>query len=231
MNKFVLAVIPARGGSKGVPKKNIKILVDKPLIAYTINAAKGSRYINKIIVSTDDAEIKEVSKQYDAEVIDRPKELAGDFSPSIDVVLHVLKNIGNIKPDLVILLQPTSPLRTSEDIDNAIELFLNSKDALSLISITNYEKPPFWALKLKDNLISPMFGEKYFKMMRQELPEAYKPNGAIFIARPETLLKYKTYYTQKTLGYIMPYERSIDIDTEFDFKLAEFLINKSNFLN
>lgn len=225
----ILAIIPARGGSKGVPRKNIKPLAGKPLIAYSIEQAKRSKYVSRVVVSTEDEEILRVSLKWGAEVIKRPQELAKDDTPTIEVILHVLsvlKEKESYVPDVVVLLQPTSPLRTSEDIDNAIELFLNCQECLSLVSVTEFDHPPVWALKIENNYLSPMFDKEYLNMRRQELPKAYKPNGAIFIATPDTIYKYRTFYTPRTMAYIMPSERSIDIDTEFDFLLAEFLISR-----
>ena len=226
-DKKILALIPARGGSKGLPRKNIKPLLGKPLIAWTIEQALNSKYIDKVVVSTDDEEIAEISKEYGAEVpFLRPKELARDDSPTIDAIIHAInwfEERGEFF-DILILLQPTSPLRTTEDIDNAIELFLNNKDALSLISVKENEHPPFWSLEIENKFLKPLFGEEYFKKRRQELPKSYMPNGAIFISYVDILKKYKTFYTPKTIAYIMPPERSIDIDNEFDFLLAEFIL-------
>jgi CMP-N-acetylneuraminic acid synthetase len=226
-DKKILAIIPARGGSKGLPRKNIKPLLGKPLIAWTVEQAKNSKYIDKVVVSTDDEEIAEISKKYGAEVpFLRPKELARDDSPTIDAIIHAInwfEERGEFF-DILILLQPTSPLRTTEDIDNAIELFLNNKDALSLISVKENEHPPFWSLEIENKFLKPLFGEEYFKKRRQELPKSYMPNGAIFISYVDILKKYKTFYTPKTIAYIMPPERSIDIDNEFDFLLAEFIL-------
>ena len=226
-DKKILALITARGGSKGLPRKNIKPLLGKPLIAWTVEQAKNSKYIDKVVVSTDDEEIAEISKKYGAEVpFLRPKELARDDSPTIDAIIHAInwfEERGEFF-DILILLQPTSPLRTTEDIDNAIELFLNNKDALSLISVKENEHPPFWSLEIENKFLKPLFGEEYFKKRRQELPKSYMPNGAIFISYVDILKKYKTFYTPKTIAYIMPPERSIDIDNEFDFLLAEFIL-------
>lgn len=225
----ILGVIPARGGSKGVPKKNIRPLAGKPLIAYSTEQAKRSKYISRVVVSTESEEIAEVARKWGAEVIKRPEELARDETPTIDIIIHVLdylKKEENYTPDTVVLLQPTSPLRTSEDIDNAIGLFLNAQDCLSLVSVTEFDHPPFWAMKIEDNFLKPIFDKKYFRMRRQELPKAYRPNGAIFISTPRVLYEYRTFYTPTTIAYIMPPERSVDIDTEFDFLLAEFLIRR-----
>ena len=223
----ILAVIPARGGSKGVPRKNIRLLNGKPLIAYTIEEAKKSRYISRIIVSTEDDEIAKVSNKYGAEVIRRPMELAKDDTPTIDVVLHVLDNLKNrnIEPDIVVLLQPTSPLRTSQDIDNAIKLFMEH-DCDSVVSVCEVQHSPYWSFKIENGYLKPIFGESYLKKRRQELPKAYIPNGAIYITTPDILRKYRSFYCKKTLPYIMPPEKSIDIDSELDFLLAELLMQK-----
>jgi len=228
-NKKILAIIPARGGSKEVPKKNIRLLAGKPLIAHSIEQAKKSKYISRVIVSTEDEKIFKIAREWSAEVIKRPQELAKDDAPTIDVIIHVLDSLRKEEkyiPDVVVLLQPTSPLRTSKDIDDAIELFLNCQNCLSLVSVTEFDHPPFWAMKIENKFLVSMFGGEYFRMRRQELPKAYRPNGAIFIAPPKVLYEYRTFYTPKTLAYIMPPERSIDIDTEFDFLLAEFLIRR-----
>lgn len=229
--KKILSIIPARGGSKGVPRKNIRYLAGKPLIAYSIEAALKSRYIDRTVVSTEDNEIAEIAKKYGAEVIERPVNLAKDETPTIDFVIHILEILeeSSYVPDIVVLLQPTSPLRTSYDIDKAIELFVNS-DCDSLVSVCELEHPPYWSLKVENGYLKPVFGEEYLKKRRQELQITYMPNGAIFISTPENLYKYRTFYTPKTINYIMPQERSIDIDEEFDFLLAEFLI-KNNILS
>jgi len=223
----ILAIIPARGGSKGVPRKNIRLLNGKPLIAYTIEEAKKSKYISKVIVSTEDDEIAKISNKYGAEIIKRPQELAKDDTPTIDVVLHILEKLinKNIKPDIVILLQPTSPLRTFQDIDNAINLFIEN-NCDSVVSVCEIAHSPYWSFKIENGYLKPLLGEKYLKKRRQELPKVYIPNGALFIATPEVLQKYKTFYCKKTMPYIMPIERSVDIDNELDFLLAELLMQK-----
>jgi CMP-N-acetylneuraminic acid synthetase len=146
----VIAIIPARGGSKGIPRKNIRLLAGKPLIAYTIEAAFTSK-MDKVIVSTEDEEIAEISKKYGAEVIERPKGLAKDETPTIDVIFHVLEILKakNYNPDIVVLLQPTSPLRNAEDIYNAIKLFLDS-DCESVVSVCEVEHPPYWSFEIEE---------------------------------------------------------------------------------
>lgn len=228
MKNKIVAIIPARGGSKGLPRKNIKPLLGKPLVAWTIEQAKNSKYVDKIIVSTDDREIAEISRKYGAEVpFLRPKELAMDESPTIDAIFHALEVLrtGNYNPNVVVLLQPTSPLRNAEDIDNAIKLFRDS-DCESVVSVCEVEHPPYWSFKIEEKCLRPLFDKRYLRMRRQDLEEAYIPNGAIYVSTPQTLYKYKGFYCNHTIPYIMPVERSVDIDNEIDFMLAELLMRK-----
>jgi len=223
----IIALIPARGGSKGIPKKNIKNLRGKPLISYSIGPAKKTKYINKVVVSTEDKEIAEISREYGAEIIERPKELAKDESSTIDAILHALEVLKaeNYNPDIIILLQPTSPLRNAEDIDSAIELFLNS-DCESVVSVREVGHSPYWCFEIEDGYLKSLFGDEYLRMRRQELEKVYMPNGAIYISTPENLRKYKGFYCLRTIPYIMPPERSIDIDNEIDLMLAELLMKR-----
>ena len=223
----IIAFIPARGGSKGIPRKNIKLLLNKPLITYSLEYAKKSKYINKVVVSTEDKEIAEISKEYGAETIKRPEELAKDDSPTIDAIFHTLTVLKeqNYNPDIIALLQLTSPLRTAKDIDNAIELFLN-EDCESVVSVCAVEHSPYWSFKIELKYLKPVFEEKYLKMRRQDLPKIYVPNGAIYIATPENLRKYNSFYCSRTFPYIMPPERSVDIDNEIDFMLAELVMRR-----
>lgn len=226
MKKNIVSIIPARGGSKGLHKKNIKLLNGKPLICYTIKEALESD-INRVIVSTDDDEIAKISKDFGAEVIKRSEELAEDKTPVINVVLHVLEKIeleGYIC-DIAILLQPTSPLRTKEDINEALKLFIES-DCESLISVNKIEHSPYWSFNIKNSYLEPLFSKEYIKMRRQDLPEAYMPNGAIFISTPKNLKKYTSYYCEKIKPYIMSVEKSVDIDTQSDLDLAEIIIKR-----
>ncbi|HIP93107.1 MAG TPA: acylneuraminate cytidylyltransferase family protein [Desulfurobacteriaceae bacterium] len=233
-NKKILALIPARGGSKRLPKKNIKPLLGKPLIAWTIEQALDSKYIDEVIVSTDDLEIAKVSRSYGAKVpFIRPKELAQDNTSTIDVILHTIKFFEENGKfyDIIILLQPTSPLREIEDINRALELFFSNKSALSLVSVKENEHPPFWSMKLEDDFLKPLFKKEFLFKRKQELPKTFLPNGAIYIAEVETLKKYKTFFTPKTIAYIMSHEKSIDIDTDFDFYFAEFILQKKRLEN
>ncbi len=224
-NKKILAIIPARGGSKRLPEKNIKLLAGKPLISYTIETSLNSKLIDKTIVSTDDKEITEVSKNYGAEIIKRPKELAKDTSITIDAIKHtldVLKEKENYQPDIIILLQPTTPLRRIEDINNAIEMFFN-ENCESVVSVC--EGNPYWNLTNK-NKAKPVLGWKYFKSRKQDLPKTFVLNGAIYITTPKSLDKYNAFFNNKMALYQMPNKRSIDIDEEIDFEFVEFIIKK-----
>ena len=227
INEKILAIIPARGGSKRVPKKNIKSTNGKPLIYYSINSALQSQYIDKVIVSTDDEEIKEISIHFGAEIVERPSNLAEDESTTIDVVFHVLDMLkeNSYEPTIIILIQPTSPLRDIEDIDKAIELFLKSK-CDTLMSVRETKHPPFWCFKLEEGLLKTIFDIKYLSIISQDLEKAYQLNGSIYIARPKVLKRNKSFYSENTIPYIMPFEKSIDIDDEFDFMIAEFLMQK-----
>jgi len=227
VKKTILAIIPARGGSKGIPKKNIQLLAGKPLIYYTIQAARGSKYIDAIIVSTDDDKIFQLAEYFGAIAWKRPENISGDDSPTIDTVLHVLEQckMKDNEPEIVVLLQPTSPLRKSSDIDSALEIFMKN-NCDSVISVVQTDHPPFWNMILEGIYLKPLMGQQYFTMRRQELPVTYIPNGAIFIASAKTLKNQHTFYGQKTIPYIMCSERSIDIDTKFDLYIVEEIMRK-----
>ena len=226
-NKSIVALIPARGGSKGIPGKNIKPLAGKPLIAWTIEAARKSQYIDRVIVSTDDEKIAEVAKQYKADVpFMRPLELATDSASGTDVAIHALNWLkdNDKNYDALILLQPTSPLRSSEDIDNAIPQFFSSS-AKALVSVCEARHHPLWANTLPSDLNMKDFIRPEIKNKnRQELPVYYQLNGALYIATPDYLLNVKSFFGQETYAFIMPEERSVDIDSLSDFFLAENLL-------
>lgn len=225
----IISIIPARGGSKGVPRKNIKLVNGKPLISYSIEASNSCNLINNTYVSTEDCEISEISKKYGATVIKRPSELAKDTSSSIDVILHVLDYLESINklPDIFVLLQSTSPLRTSEDIKNAIDLFMN-KECNSLVSVCKLNHQALLNFSLENDYLIQNTDENFFKKRRQDMPTYYNLNGAIYITTPEFIRKNKSFYGDKTAPYIMPQERSIDLDTPFDFKFIEFLLGEKN---
>lgn len=226
-NQKILAVIPARGGSKGVHRKNIRNLAGKPLIAWTIEEAKKSKYIDRFILSSEDLEIIEVAKKYGCEVpFVRPEKFANDNTPGIEPVLHAINEIPNF--DIVLVLQPTSPLRTVSDIDDGLFFFINIK-APVCVSIAEVKKPPHWMFYLKqDNKLVPVIAQEKRITRRQDLPKAFLPNGALFIGYVTYLREQKTFYTQKTVGFLMPKERSFDIDEEEDFLYCEKIIENLN---
>ena len=223
--KSILAIIPARGGSKGVKRKNIRDLAGKPLIAWTIDEAKKSKYIDRLILSSEDEEIINVAKQYRCEVpFIRPKELAEDNTPGIETVLHAIKMLP--KYDYVVLLQPTSPLRKVGDIDGCIERCMERK-ALSCVSVSEVEKSPYWMYRLDENFnMSPLLLQKKEYYRRQQLPKVYELNGAVYIAKSDYIEEKQGFITKETLAYEMSKENSIDIDTEIDFKKLEMIITK-----
>ncbi len=220
----ILAIIPARGGSKGVPRKNIHELAGKPLIAWTIEEAKKSKYITRLITSSEDEEIIEVAKKYGCEVpFKRPIELSQDNTPGIEPVLHAIEQCPGF--DLVVLLQPTSPLRTVEDIDGCIEFMLKQK-ANFCVSVTEPDKSPYWMYTLEGGSMQPLIIPDKLITRRQELPKVYALNGAIYIAKIDALLKAKSFLTEETKAYIMQQENSFDIDTITDFEVCGYLLKK-----
>jgi len=225
----IIGIIPARGGSKSIPRKNIKMLVGKPLIAWTIEEAKKSKYIDRLILSSEDDEIIKVAKEWGCEVpFVRPKELAQDDTPGIEPVIHALKTLPE-KYDYVCLLQPTSPLRKVADIDGCIEKCIFN-DAESCVSVAEVNKSPYWMYSV-DNLdkLKPLFPQYHQIPNRQLLPKIYNINGAIFFAAIDSLLEKKNFITENTLAYSMNELNSIDIDHEYDFSFCELLL-KSNMI-
>ncbi|MCL6589522.1 MAG: acylneuraminate cytidylyltransferase family protein [Firmicutes bacterium] len=228
-DKTILGIIPARGGSKGLPRKNLRDLAGKPLIAWTIETALKSGCFDRLIVNTDDPEIASVGAQYGAEIpFLRPAELASDQAKGIEVVLHTInwyENRGEFF-EILTLLQPTSPLRNASDIREALRLF-TAKKAQSVVSVCESEHSPLWM-----NTIGPDLSMKDFlakdiaNTNRQGLQTYYRLNGAIYIARWDYLKENRSFFGENTYAYIMPQERSIDIDSELDLKLAGFLLNQ-----
>jgi CMP-N-acetylneuraminic acid synthetase len=230
-NKKVLAIIPARGGSKRLPGKNIKNLLGKPLIAWTIEQAKKSKYIDKLIVSTDDKEIAEISKKYGAEVpFLRPKELAKDDSPTADAVFHTLawfKSKGD-QYDVLVLLEPTSPLRKNEDVDKAIELFFKNYDkADSLVSVGKIQlENPFLAKKIENGYVKPLIKTNECGFQKQQLVEAYFPYGVIYLSKVDAYRKHKTFYQQRTIPYFIERWQNYEIDDIYDFICVEAILKQ-----
>jgi CMP-N-acetylneuraminic acid synthetase len=230
----VLGVIPARGGSKGVLKKNIKPLIGKPLIAYTIEAALASR-LSHVIVSTDDDEIATVSKSLGADVpFIRPEYLATDSAKSLPVIQHALEYVEQQNDetyDAVLMLQPTTPYRTITDINEAIAI-LEGSGADSVISVVDVEghHPARMKFLKEGKLIDPSYCESYENQPRQELEPMYIRNGAIYLTRRATLLN-DSFKGKDCRALVMPASRSVNIDTQIDFEYAEFLASKQVYEN
>jgi CMP-N,N'-diacetyllegionaminic acid synthase len=227
----VLGIIPARGGSKGIPRKNIKALAGKPLLAWTAEAALKSK-LDRVILSSEDAEIIEIAKSKGIDVpFIRPAALASDEAPAIDVVLHAVETLAkseNYRPDAVMLLQPTSPLRTSRHINEALELFERHPDATSLVSVMKvpHSMIPESLMTLNDEgYLRPVRAWDERRALRQEKPVYYARNGAaVYLVRSACLLSQRSLYGDRILGYEMPKEESMDIDDLFDFEICEYLL-------
>ncbi|MBS5451810.1 MAG: acylneuraminate cytidylyltransferase family protein [Coriobacteriia bacterium] len=226
-NKTIVAVIPARGGSKGIPKKNIKILRGHPLIAYTISAARKSRYVDAVIVSTDSEEIANVARRYGAEVpFVRPQGLASDTSKSIDVLVHardVLVNMGR-DYDVIVLMQPTSPLRSADEVDGAIEAFF-SHGMMGTASVQLTSDNPILTRRLDEfGVLHPIIPISS-TVRRQEMPPFYHVNGAIYVNDAHKINDH-TSLNDNPISYVMNKDRSLDIDNIEDFLRAETILAK-----
>lgn len=225
----VLAVIPARGGSKGLPGKNILDLAGRPLIGWTIDAALGSSYIDRVVVSTDSGEIAAVARSCGAEApFLRPAELAADQARSFDALLHALawfEQRGE-RYDLLVWLQPTSPLRRTEDLDKAIELYF-TRGAEAVVSVCETDHHPWWSNTLPDDgNMGGFLRPEVLNTNRQELPRYFRLNGAIYLGSPDFLKKNGSFFSEGTFACVMPRERSVDIDEALDLKLAEWLLTR-----
>lgn len=216
-------MIPARGGSKGLPRKNVLPLAGKPLLAWSIDEAKQSQYIDTLVVSSEDPEILEVARAWGAETpFVRPAELSRDDTPGIDPVMHAVSMLPDF--DYVVLLQPTSPLRTAKDIDACIELCC-SHNSYSAVSVTLTEKSAYWACTISDTgSMKLLFDESATRQRRQELPATYVINGAVYVADCRWMKESKKLMDSGTLCYVMPRERSIDIDSQIDMVICEALV-------
>ena len=222
-NKKFLAIIPARGGSKRLPRKNVLDLCGKPLIAYTIEAALKSKYIDKVIVSSDDEEILNISSNFGADIIKRPIDLANDTATTFDTIKHTIDNFE--KYDYIVLLQPTSPLRNEKHIDEAIEL-LENKKADAIVSVCEMDHSPLWSNTLpKDGNMSNFLKDEILNKRSQDLEKYYRLNGAIYICKTEKLLENKGFFLKENIfAYVMDRKSSVDIDEDIDFKMVETLI-------
>jgi len=231
-NKKILGLIPARGGSKGLPNKNIKLLLGKPLIAWTIEQAKRSKYLDSVIVNTDDEQIAKVSKEYGAEIpFMRPKELAQDTSKIIDAIFHALDTLEKMGKcyDYMSLLEPTSPLRNDEDIDNSIKKLIDADASVnSLISVGKIAlENPLYAKKIAKEGNVESYGEtKTASSLRQEIPDAYFPYGVMYMSKVEAIRKYKMVYPEKILAYEIERWQNYEINDIYDFLCVETILKK-----
>lgn len=228
--KSVIAIIPARGGSKGLPRKNIKELCGKPLIAWSIEAGLGSRYIDEVIVTTDSEEIAHIARAFGASVpFMRPTELASDTATSFDAIKHALdycENELNKKFDYIVLLEPTSPLRDRNDIDMAIEQLLSNPQASALVGIckTESQNPAFLVKKNDENFLVGYENKNMKVLRRQDISDVYFFEGSIYVSHIETLLNEKTFYHETTLGYEVPKWKALEVDDLDDFVMIEALM-------
>ena len=224
--KKITAIITARGGSKGIPRKNVRTVCGKPLIAYSIEAALNCPLIDDWYVTTDDHEIKEVSRRWGAQVIDRPAELATDTALSSDAVshaLHFLKEQGRF-PEYFVLLQPTSPLRTAKHLEECLNGFLQS-GMKSGVSITEAEHHPWKMLISGTHGLQPLKDHRSLESPRQMLPKAYRINGSIYCVPSELFLEKRSFFIEPAFTYPMSQLESLDIDSEMDLKILEMILN------
>lgn len=221
----ILGVIPARGGSKGVPRKNIRTVGGRPLIAYAIEAASRSRMLTEFVVSTDDKEIARVSESLGARVLMRPSALAADDTPMVPSIQHVVNTVEQDSDtvDIIVLMQPTAPARISEDVDGAINKLMDT-GADSVLSVYKVEdQHPSRMYRIRDDRLIRLLDEPG-SMLRQELEPVYHRNGAIYACTRATLMEKGTFVGSDVRPYVMPRERSINIDDEWDLMIADFIL-------
>lgn len=231
----ILALIPARGGSKGVPNKNIRDVAGKPLIAYSIETAEQSGYIDRAIVSTDSEEIAAVAREYDAEVpFLRPAEYAQDLTPDYPVFEHCLdwlQENENYEPDIIVHLRPTGPLRTADEVDESIEKFQQYPEADSLRSVQSVSKNPYKMWETDEDYLTPFLEhpeiDEAYNAPRQSLPEVFKTTSDIGLCRRQTIIKKQSILGDRILPYKI-HRSTVDIDTPNDMRIAEMLIQNPN---
>lgn len=224
--KKVLAIIPARGGSKGLPGKNIREVSGKPLLAWTIEEAKKSAYVDRLILSSEDPKIIEIANRWGCDIpFIRPQELAADHTPGIEPVLHAISMLPGY--EIIVLLQVTSPQRKVSDIDGCI-FNLISSGAKACVSVTEVKQSPYWMYKLRgDGIIAPLITTDQKFVRRQDVPAVYLLNGAVYAAYCDWLTERKTFIADNTFGFVMPNDRSIDIDTEADLREFAAAVEKN----
>ena len=224
----ILGIIPARGGSKAIPRKNLAVLANKPLLAWTVEVAIQSDSLDRVVISTDDPEIAEVGKKLGAEVpFLRPREFATDRATSMDVILHAIRWFDeneSYRPDHVLLLQPTSPLRTVTDIRKSIKLLL-AKRADSVVSVCEAHQHPLWMKGInEEGKLVDLYPQSPTPTRRQDLPPVFALNGAIYLALRTFLLSERTFISERTYAYVMPENRSLDVDNPWDLHLADLIL-------
>ena len=225
----MMAIIPARGGSKGLPRKNLRPLGGIPLIAWTIKAAKESQLIDFVVVTSDDPEILDIAQQFGADhLISRPKFLASDNATTIQVVDHVLELLP--PPKTFVLLQPTSPLRSSAVLNHAIDFFIEN-NALSLVSVTESSESPYWTFLIQNQSLVPVIPTLKMPNLRQQIPKTFVLNGAIYISDTQLFLKIRKFVSEYSLPYIMEKQISIDIDSLEDFEAASIILERQRLDN
>lgn len=225
----VIALVPARIGSKGIPKKNLALLGGRPLMYYTVRAATGSKFIDCAFVSSDDSQILELAEALGAQSLRRPGELAGDHATAAQVVNHYIEAVHDKKPEgdpLLVYLQPTSPFRSSAHIDEALIGMLTA-GASSLVSVEGLVKSPYKSFKLDSHgRLEALFDERLTNFRRQDLPRCYIPNGAIYVFGLSEFRKKGGFPSNGSWPYVMEKADSVDIDTQTDLELAEKLLRE-----
>lgn len=226
-----VAIVTARGGSKGLPRKNLRDLAGKPLIAYSIEAALECPYISSCLVTTEDEKIKEVSLQWGAQIIDRPPELASDTALHQDVIKHALRDLDEKEglPPYFVLLQPTSPLRTAQHLSQCLESFFLS-NASCAVSISEVEHHPYKTLKWEEDELKPLFGLQDLDKPRQLLPKIAAPNGAIYVMPSQLFLDKSSFFVPPVFPYYMSRWDSVDIDDEFDLFICSQVLQYNKLL-
>ena len=224
--KSVLGLIMARGGSKGLPRKNLRHIGGKPMIAWTVEAGKQSQCIDRLILSSEDEEIIDTVRQLECEIpFVRPENLAADESTALEVIRHAIESLPE-KYDYLVLLQPTSPLRIANAIARCVELCYQKK-APACVTITESEKTPYWIYQLLDDRrMRPVLSGAERGVRRQDLPITYTLNGAVFVARSDWIIHQNDFLGPDTIGCKMPRVRSIDIDSETDLVLANAILKE-----
>lgn len=224
----VLGIILARGGSKGIPRKNVRMAGDRPLIAWTIGAGLQSGALARLIVSTDDDEIATVSRQWGADVpFQRPAALAADDTGSIEATIHAVEFMAQhhgYRPGYVMLLQPTSPLRTAEDIRAAVQI-ARDRQADAVVSVAAAHQHPYWMKTIGDDgVLHDFMKTDRAYTRRQDLPQAFYIDGSLYLVRRDILLERRTFYTDRTFAYVMPSDRAMDIDTPWELHVVDLVL-------